>query len=257
MANMSQAIWVEVLKARRSRMPLFTALGFLVFPLALGFFMVVLKYPEFARRYWLVSAKAQIMIGVADWPTYLRFLALASTMGGFFLFSLIASWVFGREDADHTMRDLLALPTPRSTIVLAKFIVFAIWSAALALLNCVIALGVGATIGLGQASLQSILEGGVGAAAAACLAMVVATPIAFAASAGHGYLPPIGIALLGVFLAQVTGQAGWGEYFPWAIPAIYAQGGNLSGVSWAIVILTTIAGVLATVHWWGMADHTR
>ena len=34
--------------------------------------------------------------------------------GGFILFVLIISWVFGREFADHTVKDLLAVPVHRS-----------------------------------------------------------------------------------------------------------------------------------------------
>ena len=152
MNNIAQAIWVELLKARRSRMPLLTALGFSLFPLALGFFMLVLKDPELARRYWLISAKAQIMTGrVADWPAYLRLLALASAMGGFLLFGLIGSGVFGREYSDRTVKDLLALPTSRSVIVLAKFVVLASWLSALTALNCLVGLGVGAAVALPHA----------------------------------------------------------------------------------------------------------
>ena len=50
MNNIAQAVWVEMLKARRSRMPLLTALGFSLLPLGGGFFMIVLKDPEMARR---------------------------------------------------------------------------------------------------------------------------------------------------------------------------------------------------------------
>jgi hypothetical protein len=34
MTNLGQAIWAELLKARRSRMPLWTALGFVLAPFA-------------------------------------------------------------------------------------------------------------------------------------------------------------------------------------------------------------------------------
>ena len=68
MNNLAQAIWVEFLKARRSKMPLFTALGFAMVPLGGGFFMIVLKDPEMARRVGLISAKAQLTMGAADWP---------------------------------------------------------------------------------------------------------------------------------------------------------------------------------------------
>ena len=46
MNNLSQAIWVETLKFRRSKMPLLTLLGFLLVPLMGGFFMIILKDPR-------------------------------------------------------------------------------------------------------------------------------------------------------------------------------------------------------------------
>jgi ABC-2 type transport system permease protein len=148
MSNLRQAIWVELLKARRSKMPLMTALGFSLAPFAGGFFMVVMKDPDLARRLGLISAKAQIVAGTADWPTYLGFLAQATAIGGLILFSLIASWVFGREYSDHTIIDLLALPTPRYGVVLAKFLLVGLWSAALTLVIYVMGLGVGAAVAL-------------------------------------------------------------------------------------------------------------
>lgn len=257
MSNLGQAIWVEFLKARRSRMPLFTAIGFSLLPLAGGFFMIILKDPELARRVGLISAKAQITMGVADWPAYLGFLAQGTAVGGFVLFGFIGSWVFGREYSDRTVKDLLALPTSRSTIVFAKFVVVALWSAALTVMICIIGLSVGAAIGLPQVPMQFILQGGVTVAIAACLSIVLVTPIIFFASAGHGYLPPMGVTMLLVFLAQVVTIAGWGEYFPWAIPALYAQGGNLGTISYVIVILTSVAGIAGTVLWWELADQTH
>lgn len=257
MSNLAQAVWVETLKARRSRMPLLTALGFSLVPLGGGFFMIVLKDPELARRVGLISAKATLTMGAADWPNYLRFLTMAVGAGGIILFGLITSWVFGREYSDRTVKDLLALPTSRSATVLAKFVVVACWSAALTALSCLVGLGVGAAVGLAQASMPVILQGGVTVAIAACLTIALVTPIAFFASAGHGYLPPMGFVFLVLLLAQVIAAAGWGEYFPWSIPGLYSQGGNLGAVSCVIVILTGVVGIAGTVIWWELADQAR
>jgi ABC-2 type transport system permease protein len=257
MNNFAQAVWVEMLKARRSRMPLLTALGFSLFPLGGGFFMIILKDPEFARRVGLISAKAQITMGVADWPTYLKFLNLGMAMGGIMLFSLIGSWVFGREYSDRTVKDLLALPTSRSAIVLAKFVVISGWSAALTALILSIGLAVGTAVVLPSVPAQVIVQGGVTLAITAILAIAVVTPIIFFASAGRGYLPPVGVAILAVGLAQVVGIIGYGEYFPWAIPGLYSQGENLGMVSYVIVILTSVAGIAGTLTWWELADQTR
>jgi ABC-2 type transport system permease protein len=205
----------------------------------------------------LISAKAQITMGVADWPTYLKFLTLGTAMGGIMLFSLIGSWVFGREYSDRTVKDLLALPTSRSAIVLAKFVVIAGWSAALTILILSIGLAVGTAVVLPPVPAQVIVQGGVTLAITAILVIAVVTPIIFFASAGHGYLPPVGVAILAVGLAQVVGIIGYGEYFPWTIPGLYSQGENLGIVSYVIVILTSVAGVVGTLTWWELADQTR
>ena len=68
-----------------------------------------------------------------DWPSYLGLLVEMISALGLLGFGFIASWVFGREYSDRTVKDLLALPIPRSYIVVSKFIVIVIWSVLLAL----------------------------------------------------------------------------------------------------------------------------
>lgn len=72
-------------------------------------------------------------------------------------------------------------------------------------------------------------------------------PFGFFASVGRGYLPPMGAAFLALLMANVVSYAGWGEYFPWAIPGLYGKGkSTLAPVSFLIVILTGLLGVIAT-----------
>jgi ABC-2 type transport system permease protein len=216
-----------------------------------------LKDPEMARRVGLISTKAQLTMGAADWQTYLRFLTMAVGAGGIILFGLIASWVFGREYSDRTVKDLLALPTSRSTIVLSKLVVIAVWSAALTAITCLVTLFIGTALGLPQVSPQVFWQSGITVTVAACLTIALATPIAFSASAWHGYLPPIGVMILAMGLAQLINAAGWGEYFPWSVPALYVQGEHLGIVSYVIVILTSIVGLVGTLLWWERADQTH
>jgi ABC-2 type transport system permease protein len=261
MTNIRQAIWVELLKARRARMPLITVLGFALAPLAGGFFMLVMKDPALAQRMGMISAKAQIMAGSADWPTYFGLLAQAVAVGGILLFSLIASWVFGREWSDRTLKDLLALPTPRRSIVLAKFIVIALWALLLALVVYLLGLLVGTLVGLPPTSAQSIVEGSLTLAGAAVLTILLVTPIAFFAGIGRGYLAPMGAAIFLLIAAQIVVAAGWGEYFPWSIPALHAgmagpQAGQMGAISYALVLATSLLGIAATLLWWEWADQT-
>jgi len=261
MTNLRQAVWVELLKARRARMPLITLLGFSLVPFVGGFFMLVMKDPLLARRMGMISAKAQFVAGAADWPTYFSLLAQAVAVGGILLFSLIASWVFGREWSDHTIKDLLALPTPRRSIVLAKFLVTGLWALLLALVVYLIGLLVGAMIGLPPATAQVFVQGSSTLAGAAGLTILLVTPIAFFAGVGRGYLAPMGAAIFLLIAAQIVAAAGWGEYLPWSVPALYAgmagpEAGQMGVVSYALVVATSLAGVVATLLWWEWADQT-
>jgi ABC-2 type transport system permease protein len=108
MNNLSSMIWIELRKAIRSRMPLWTALGSLFIPLGIAFLIFVSKNPEISQKLGLVSAKADLVaFSASDWPAYLGLFGQLIAVGGFFLFVLIISWVFGREFADGTVKDLL------------------------------------------------------------------------------------------------------------------------------------------------------
>jgi ABC-2 type transport system permease protein len=262
MHDLTNAVWIELRKATRSRMPLFTALGFLIVPLAGAFLMFVYKYPTFARQIGLISAKANLAGGTADWPSYLGILALGIAVGGILLFSLIESWVFGREFADGTLKDLLAVPVSRATILLAKFIVVALWSLLLTAMISIVCLLLGAAIGLPQGTTGVFLHGTATLAITACLVIIDVMPVAFFASVGRGYLLLMGIALLVLVLTELIAVAGWGSYFPWSVPALYAgftgsKGANLEPVSYWIVVLTGLAGMIGTYLWWKFADQNR
>ena len=259
MDNLGDMIWIEARKAIRSKMPLWTGLGSLVMPMGIAFLIFVARNPAISQRLGLISAKANLLAYAAtDWPTYLGLSGEILAAGGFFWFVLTISWVFGREFADGTLKDMLAVPVQRSSILLAKFMVVAAWSAALSLIILMVALVMGALISLPGGSLAIIVRGSSVLLIAGGLAIVVATPFAFFASVGRGYLLPLGVAVLMVFLTNLVALAGWGEYFPWYVPGLYAQGKSaLAPISYWIVILTGLAGMIATYLWWKFADQNR
>src|SRR5262245_18227905 len=111
MGDFAAAVRVEALKLRRSRTPWIAALAFGLVAFVDGLFMVIIRYPAAARSWGLLGAKAQLTVGVADATTALGFLAEATGIVGLFVFGLLFIWVFGREFADRTVKDLLALPT--------------------------------------------------------------------------------------------------------------------------------------------------
>ena len=262
MNNMISALWTEFIKMRRSKVPFFAARGFSIAPLAGGLFMVILKDPEAAKSMGLISAKAQLLVGAADWPTYLNFMAQAVAMGGMVLFSILTIWVFGREFSDHTVKELLALPTPRGTIVAAKFVVIAAWSLAVTLLIFGIGLGVGGVLSLPGWSADLFHDSFIGIVGTALLTLPLLSFVALLASSGRGYMPAFGGTILTWVMANIAVILGWGDWFPWAIPALFGgaagpRSEQLGLHSYVILAAISTLGFVATFWWWRDADQTR
>jgi ABC-2 type transport system permease protein len=86
--------------------------------------------------------------------------------------------------------------------------------------------------------------------------------VALLASIGRGFLPPFGWTMLTVVLAQIAAITGWGDWFPWAVPALFSGAAgpraDLLGVhSYVMVVLAGLLGLAATFYWWRSADQTR
>jgi ABC-2 type transport system permease protein len=257
----TEALWVELMKVRRSRLPLLSALAFTVAAAVGGLFMFILADPARARALGLLGAKSQLVDGVADWPTYFGLLAQTVAVGGVAIYGLVVIWTFGREFSDRTAKDLLALPTSRSAVVAAKFTVTAVWCLLLAVQTYVLGLAVGAALRLPGWSTATAIHALATLLATAAMTVLLVAPFALAASAARGYLAAVGVMLGAVFAAQVVALLGYGQYFPWSVPALYSgaagaghPGPGLPG--YALVVAAGVAGVAATLAWWRSADQS-
>lgn len=260
MTGLGAAAWTELLKARRSRVPWLVAAGFSVAPIVAALFMVVLKDPDAARRIGLLGTKAALTAGTADWPTMLSMLSQAIAIGGGVLLAFLTSWVFGREFSDRTLRGLLAIPTSRAAIVVAKAAVIAGIGALTIAWVIVLGFAAGTIVGLpGWSAAEA--QAAVGRMAAAGLLTLALQPVtALVASVGHGYLAGLGWAVVTVAASQVLSVLGLGTAFPWAVPALIAGAGgtepaDIPLASIALVLVTGAAGLAVTVAWWRHADH--
>jgi ABC-2 type transport system permease protein len=262
MKNLRTALWVEILKFRRSKVPLFTSIGFLILPLVGGLFMIILKDPEAARSMGLISTKAQITAGAADWPSFFNLLAQGIAIGGAILFSIVTAWIFGREFSDRTMKELLALPTSREATVTAKFLVTAAWTFILTLAIFLVGLIVGALVEIPGWSGDLLKRSSVDVFGSTLLNMFLLPYVALLASTGRGYIPPFGWTILTVALAQIAIVTGWGDWFPWAVPGLFSGAAGpraeLLGMhGYVVVLIAGLIGLGATFYWWRSADQTK
>ncbi|MFC4714274.1 ABC transporter permease [Planococcus dechangensis] len=257
MRHFTAALDAENIKIRKSKMIWITLAIFTLAPLMGGFFMFVLKDPELARSSGLLGDKAQLL-GEATWPAFFSLLAQIIAVGGIIVFGFVTSWVFGREYADRTIKDLLSLPVHRTLIVIAKFVTVLVTCLLLSLYVIAIGMLAGMVVGLPDWSYATAVDGFYLLASTTALTLALSPPVAFFACYGKGFLAPVGFVIFMVVCAQIIAAIGYGEYFPWAVPALFSGmtgiEGGLESSSLLLVLLVGVVGFSTTLVWWLFAD---
>jgi ABC-2 type transport system permease protein len=189
-----------------------------------------------------------------DWNGFLLGAAQITGAGGLGGFAVVLAWMFGREFGDDTITGLFALPVRRSTIALAKLLVYAVWATAMSVLLAIVLLAVGTLAGLGPIDSQTwgtvVRQVALGIMSAA-----ITVPVAWAATLTRSVLGGVSVAIGLVVVAQVSVLVGIGGWMPLAAPALWAlsAGSAVSPVQLSLVVPYVLAAVMVTaVAWRGM-----
>jgi len=221
-----QVLYSEFLKLRRTKITWIVGLLYCFAPLALSFFMIILREPDLAQRMGLMTAKAQLTVGTADWPTYLSLIAIVLA-GGTIVIGFIEAFVFGREYAEGTAKNMLTLPISRSMFVAAKIIVSMVWYTCIVVVVYGISILLGVLVGLPGFD-PVLLERN----SRLCLLILLETILlsslpAWIAVVGRGYLAPIGFTIFSsIVLGQIFLHTGWAPWVPWSIVFLSAGAGE-------------------------------
>lgn len=260
MKNISVVLWVEILKIRKSKMFWATILVFMFVPFMMGLLMFVQIHPEISSKLGMIGNKASMLsFGEPNWQNYFTLLVQGFAGVGVIGIGFVASWVFGREFSEHTIKDILVLPISRAYIVVSKFIVVVIWSIILSLVYFAIGLLVGLLIDIPNWSNEIVLLNFSKYFVTSLLTILLSTPVALLASYSRGYMLPMGFVILTLIVANFTGIVGLGPYFPWAIPGLYGTASGLESLqlnnaSYIILFSTGLLGLYGTLAIWRFAD---
>lgn len=256
-------VYTEFLKLRRSRITWITLAVYSFMVGIAGFFMWLMKNPGLAESLGIFGQKAQFAFGgePIDWTTFLAFIAQMGGIGGLIMSSVIVTYVFGREYAEGTAKNLLALPVARRSFVFAKILVAAAWFGCLTLWMLPGTFIVGSLVGIGtlQAAQFSAAAGRL--LALALMSLCCSFLTAWVAVETRGYFAPLGYSIFTLLLAVIFAATGWGPWVPWSIVGIYSGAAgpeaSVGGGSFLVIAATAAAGILLTLRHEAGADNLQ
>jgi ABC-2 type transport system permease protein len=261
MKKIQAALWMEILKIRRSKVFPISIYFFIFIGFMMGMIMFLSMHPEIANRSSTMNMKTSFL-GAFGWRAYFNLLMQLILTVMVIGSGVITSWVFGREFSDKVVKDLLALPVRRSTIILSKLVVLFFWCIILSVIVLMAAMITGFAIklpGWTEVELFPFLKTYL---VCALLNTLLITPVAFVASAGRGYMLPISFVILVMILTQLLFLVlpGFSVCFPWALPGLYSRVAGIAIpspglISYILYGITVLAGIFGTLAWWQYADH--
>ena len=260
MNNQLSALKAELLKYRHTKISLISIISFSLVPIMSGIFMYVMQRPQLVEQEGLLNSKAEAMIISTDWKGLFMVITQGMGIGGIIIYGFLVSWIFGREYSENTLKDLLSLPISKTKIINAKFMVYVLWAIGLGIVNFALGIIIGLLLKftcLDGSAFLGIIKVYIYTMA---MTILLGTPIAFFSMLGKGYLAPLGVVVLTVVFSQVIGALGMGEYFPWAVPALYSGVAGkieLKAISYILLLLVSVIGYCVTVLYWENTDHNK
>ena len=234
---------LEFLKLKRSKIFLLTLVG-AAFPSFLIFLSTV--FGEFDE---MVSFET--FMGNVNMYMSLIFVIL--------LFTIIISYLFGREYNEHTLKTVLTAPTSRASFILSKYLMFLVWVVLITLVTSVSAVVFGYLAGATGLTVNVFLAAFGEMLFTNFLLFLTFAPLVFVCLIVTNMVPAmIGGAIL-TFTNMIVASSKYSVYFPWSCPYMIASGEitqHTNGyiASYSIILFTFIVGLLLSYMYFTRKD---
>ena len=171
-----------------------------------------------------------------------------SALFAILLFSIIISYLFGREYNEHTLKTMLTVPISRGKFLISKYLMFLIWILILTVVTSLSTLAFGFAAGLTGFTLQLFLNSFAELLFANILLFLTFSPFVFISLFITNMVPAmVGGASLTLVSLLVNGQS-WAPYVPWACPYLISSGeiadyGVSLMIPYGVILVTFIIGL--------------
>ena len=234
-------IEMEFLKLKRSKIFLLSLLGAILPPLLM--FIAVTSFDE-GQTFEALFTNVNMYM---------------SAMFAVLIFTIIISYLFGREYNEHTLKTMLTIPVSRTKFLISKYVMFLVWIVILTVVTSMstVAFGFvagldGFSIGLAANSFAQLLYANV-------LLFLTFSPFVFVSLFITNMVPAmVGGAGLALVNLMVYGQ-NWAPFVPWVCPYLIASGeiAQYSAsitVSYGIILATFVIGLVISYIYFTKTD---
>ena len=232
---------MEFLKLKRSKIFLLSLLGAILPPLLM--FIAVTSFDE-GQTFEALFTNVNMYM---------------SAMFAVLIFTIIISYLFGREYNEHTLKTMLTIPVSRTKFLMSKYVMFLVWIVILTIVTSIstVAFGFAAgldgfSIGLAANSFAQLLYANV-------LLFLTFSPFVFVSLFITNMVPAmVGGAGLALVNLMVYGQ-NWAPFVPWVCPYLIASGeiAQYSAsitVSYGIILATFVNGLVISYIYFTKTD---
>ena len=236
-------IEIEFLKLKRSKIFLLTLLG-AAFPSFLLYLSA--QFGEFAQTITMKTFLSQVNMYMS-----LIFVIL--------LFTIIISYLFGREYNEHTLKTMLTAPTSRTMFLLSKYAMFLLWIIIISIVTTLSAVIFAFMAGTTAFSITVVIESFRQLLMTNMLLFLTFMPLIFITLKITNLVPAmIGGAIL-TFTNMIISSSIYGIYFPYSIPYLIASGEILEYTtnytpSYIILMATFLLGLLLSYTYFTRSD---
>lgn len=234
-------IEMEFLKLKRSKIFLLSLLGAVLPPLLM--FIAVTSFDE-GQTFEALFTNVNMYM---------------SAMFAVLIFSIIISYLFGREYNEHTLKTMLTIPVSREKFLASKYIMFLVWIVILTVVTSISTLAFGFAAGLDGFSLKIFADGFAQLLYANVLLFLSFSPFVFVSLFITNMVPAmIGGAGLALVNLMVYGQ-NWAPFVPWVCPYLIASGeiaeySTSITVSYGVILATFVIGLVISYIYFTKTD---
>lgn len=140
------------------------------------------------------------------------------------LYGVITAYLFNREYAEDTLKNILTIPVPKTKFLISKTIALFLWILFLTVITWIIGILIGTIGGLQGFSVEMMITSFRQSLLAGIFLFLLSSPIIFITLVTKNYVPPIILTIVITMMNVITAESKYKDLLPWSAALDIANG---------------------------------